>query len=393
MKSILRKQTVPRGILMAGVLFVTLSIGVSYASRAQADSLQPVSGQRLITLHDRGEDKSFLTRATSVRKALQDAHIYIDPNDLVEPGLDDELVGSSYEINIYRARPVTIVDGSTRLRVLSAYQTAKQIVEHTGMTLHDEDRTVMTQDADIVGGNTGVQLTIDRATAFTFNLYGKTVTAYTQAKTVAELLKEKGITLGPNDGVSLSQTTPITAGMTIQIWRNGKQTITEEQAIDFPIQQIKDAAQPIGYKQIQTPGVPGKKLVTYEVNMQNGQEVSRTEIQTVVTAQPSGQVEVIGAKAPTGNVSAQKQEIMAAVGISTSDYGYVDYIISHESGWNASSIGIGGACGLPQAYPCSKLGPNWDDPTVSLSWANGYAASKYGGWSGAYNHWASSHNW
>lgn len=296
MKSILRKQTVPRGILMAGVLFVTLFIGVSYASRAQADSLQPVSGQRLITLHDRGEDKSFLTRTTSVRKALQDAHIYIDPNDLVEPGLDDELVGSSYEVNIYRARPVTIVDGSTHLRVLSAYQTAKQIVEHTGMTLHDEDRTSMTQDADIVGGNAGVQLTIDRATAFTFNLYGKTVTAYTQAKTIAELLKEKGITLGPNDGLSLSQTTPITAGMTVQIWHNGKQTITEEQAIDFSIQQNKDADQPVGYKKIQTPGTPGKKLVTYEVNMQNGQEVSRTEIQSVITQQPAQQVEIVGIK-------------------------------------------------------------------------------------------------
>lgn len=393
MKSILRKPMVPRGILMAGILFVTLFIGVSYASRVQADSLQPVSGQRLITLHDRGQDKSFLTRSTTVRKALEDAHVYIDPNDLVEPGLDDELVGSSYEVNVYRARPVTIVDGSTHLRVLSAYQTAKQIVEHVGMTLHDEDKTTMTQNADIVGGNTGVQLTIDRATAFTFNLYGKTVTAYTQAKTIAELLKEKGITLGPNDGVSLPQITPITAGMTVQIWRNGTQTITEEQAIAFPIQQIKDTAQPIGYKKIQTPGTPGKKLVTYEVNMQNGQEVSRTEIQTVVTAQPSGQVEVVGAKAPTGNVSAQKQQIMAAVGISSSDYGYVDYIIGRESGWNASSIGIGGACGLPQAYPCSKLGPNWDDPTVSLSWANGYAVSRYGGWAGAYNHWMSSHNW
>lgn len=388
MKSILQKPKLPRSFIAVLAIFCVYILGITLASHASADSPEPASGQRLITVYDQGEQHAFLTRATSLRRAFQAAGIRIDPSDLVEPGLDDQLVGASYDVNIYRARPVTIVDGATRLRVLSPYQTAKQIVEHAGMTLHDQDITSITAANDTVG----VQLSIDRATPLILMLYGKMVTIYTQAKTIGELLKEKNITLAANDTLSAVPTAPITANMTLQIWRNGVQTVTQEQDLPFTTRQVQDVNQPIGYRQIQTPGQVGKAEVTYQITMQNGQEVSRAVIQTVVTQQPSEQVEVIGVKAPTGNVSAEKAQIMAAVGIAAGDYGYVDYIISHESGWNASSIGIGGACGLPQAYPCSKLGPNWYDPAVSLSWANSYA-SKYGGWAGAYNHWVVNHNW
>ncbi len=388
MKSILQKPKLPRSFIAVLAIFCVYILGITLASHASADSPEPASGQRLITVYDQGEQHAFLTRATTLRRAFQAAVIRIDPSDLVEPGLDDQLVGASYDVNIYRARPVTIVDGATRLRVLSPYQTAKQIIEHAGMTLHDQDITSITAANDTVG----VQLSIDRATPLTLMLYGKMVTIYTQAKTIGELLKEKNITLAANDTLSAVPTTPITANMTLQIWRNGVQTVTQEQDLPFTTRQVQDVNQPIGYRQIQTPGQVGKAEVTYQITMQNGQEVSRSVIQTVVTQQPSEQVEVIGVKAPTGNVSAEKAQIMAAVGIAAGDYGYVDYIISHESGWNASSIGIGGACGLPQAYPCSKLGPNWYDPTVSLSWANSYA-SKYGGWAGAYNHWVVNRNW
>lgn len=296
MKSILQKPKVPRGFIAVCAIFVFYIIGISLASHANANSPVPASGQRLITVYDQGETHAFLTKATTLRRALQDSGIRIDPSDLVEPGLDDQLVAASYDVNIYRARPVTIVDGATRLRVLSPYQTPKQIVEHAGMTLHDEDRTTMSASNDIIGDGTGIQLAIERATPLTLMLYGKTVTIYTQAKTIAELLKEKGITLAASDTISAQSTTPITANMTLQIWRNGVQTVTQDEDIAFPIRQIQDPDQPVGYRQIQSQGIAGKKMVTYQITMQNGQEVSRSVIQSVVTSQPTEQVEVIGSK-------------------------------------------------------------------------------------------------
>jgi hypothetical protein len=87
-------------------------------------------------------------------------------------------------------------------------------------------------------------------------------------------------------------------------------------------------------------------------------------------------------------------EWMAAAGIAESDWGYVEYIVSKESGWNPNATNASsGACGLVQALPCSKVPGNGYDPVDNLRWANGYATGRYGSWSGAYDFWISNHWW
>ncbi len=88
-------------------------------------------------------------------------------------------------------------------------------------------------------------------------------------------------------------------------------------------------------------------------------------------------------------------EWMAAAGIPESDWGYVDYVVRRESGWNPNATNSSsGACGLVQALPCSKVpGGNGYDPVANLTWANGYANGRYGSWAGAYDFWISNHWW
>jgi soluble lytic murein transglycosylase-like protein len=87
-------------------------------------------------------------------------------------------------------------------------------------------------------------------------------------------------------------------------------------------------------------------------------------------------------------------EWMAAAGIPESDWGYVDYIVSHESGWNPNATNrSSGACGLVQALPCSKVPGNGYNPVDNLRWGTGYASSRYGGWAGAYAFWSKNHWW
>jgi len=270
--------------------------GLVLLARHAAAQSAVESGGHLITLHDGGSERGILTHAATLRDAFREADIPVDPNDLVEPSLDEQLDGSNYEVNIYRARPVTIVDGAMRIKVMSPYRTPGQIAKGAGLVLHDEDRTEVNATTDMVSQGAGLELTITRATGFTLSLYGKKTTAYTQAKTVAAMLKEKGITLGSNDTVSVSRDAPITAGMSVAIWRNGVQTVTEEQPIPFATQRILDMDHPIGYRAIQTPGKAGIRMVSYEVEMQGGKEISRRQIQTVVSEQPTSQVELVGNK-------------------------------------------------------------------------------------------------
>lgn len=87
-------------------------------------------------------------------------------------------------------------------------------------------------------------------------------------------------------------------------------------------------------------------------------------------------------------------EWMAAAGIASSDWGYVDYVVSKESGWNPNATNSSsGACGLVQALPCSKVPGNGYDPVDNLRWANGYATGRYGSWAGAYEFWINNNWW
>lgn len=87
-------------------------------------------------------------------------------------------------------------------------------------------------------------------------------------------------------------------------------------------------------------------------------------------------------------------EWMAAAGIAEADWGYVDYIATRESGWNPNATNASsGACGIIQAYPCSKVPGSGYNPIDNLRWADGYAKGRYGSWGAAYAFWTSNHWW
>jgi uncharacterized protein YabE (DUF348 family) len=294
MKSLTHQSILIHGIIFAAVCLLVFLVGIVFVPRVQAAT--PGSGQRLITIHDGDQTKGVLTRAATLRQVFEESHIAIDSHDRVEPGLDETLVASHYEINVYRARPVIIADGAIRTKIMTPYVTAKQIASDAHITLRDEDITTIAANTNMVSEGAGVQLAIKRATQFNLVFYGTKTDGYTQAKTVGEMLKQKNITLGADDTLSVPADAPITANMTIELWRNGKQTATAEQPVAFETEKINDVDQPVGYRLVRTPGIPGKKTVTFEIEMKNGVEVARKEIQSVVTQQPVKQVEVVGTK-------------------------------------------------------------------------------------------------
>lgn len=392
--------------IFASVLVALALVGAAalLSRHASAESSVAATGEHIITLHDDGVDKGFITEKSTLREALAEQHIRVDANDLTEPGLDEKLVASSYQVNVYRARPVVVRDGNVQTKIITAYRTASQIAEKAHIVLHDEDKVALAVSSDPTTDGAAEVLTITRATPFVFTFYGKTEQAYTQAKTVGDMLKEKGITMGKNDGVTPSVSTSVTTGMAVKLWRDGVQTVTQEEDVPFATKEIQDADQPIGYQQVQTQGVNGKRTVTYEVNMQNGIEVSRVEINSITSVQPTDQVNIVGTKVqlPAGS----HEDWMAMAGIASDDYGYVNYIVSHEGGWEPCKVQGGSincsysggyGYGVVQATPGSKMaasGGDWrTNPITQLEWASNYAVGRYGSWQAAYNHWLSHHNW
>ncbi len=330
---------------------------------------------------------------STVGDLLRKLNISLNQGDVVEPAQNTVIDQDQFRINVYRALPVTIVDGEQRTSTASAARTPRAIAQQAGTQMYPEDRVVAKPANDFLKpGSIGEEVTIDRATPISVDLYGSPVTLRTHAKTVGELVKEKNIKLIQNDRVEPAINTPITPGQHVAFIRTGTKTETVTEEIPTPVQTINDATLAYGTKAVRQQGSPGQQVVTYEVSLSNNVVTGRNIIQKVVNKQPVTQIEVLGT-----SLSGIKGD-MALAGISPGDYAAADYIISHESGWrpNAGGRGVSGPYGLCQAYPGTKMasaGADWQtNPITQLKWCSGYA-SRYGGWQGSYRHWLANHNW
>ena len=276
--------------------------GLFFVNQALADATKPAAkaGEKLVTIYDRGAEKTIVTKARTIREALKLAKFSIDERqDVVEPSLDSEMVAEKYNINIFRARPITIVDGNKRLKITTAEQTPALIAKAAGIEVFEEDKTTLSNSDNMAVDGANMVMKIDRASMVNFVLYGKESVIRTHAKTVGELLKEKNIDPKKDDTLSVDRSAKIISGMKIELWRNGKQTITAEEDVKFEVEKVQDANRDSGYREVKQAGENGKKNVTYEIEMKNGVEVSRKEIASVVTKEPKKQIEIVGTKSST----------------------------------------------------------------------------------------------
>jgi uncharacterized protein YabE (DUF348 family) len=388
-------------LALVGVAFVVLSGG--------KPQLRP-DDPNIVVITDGRQERTIPTRAKTVGELLKRLQIPMHKGDIVEPAASTEIIGDNFRVNLYRAVPVTIVDGARKTFAYSAAATPRSIVKQAGLNVFPEDRLqLLPTENFLTESSIGERVVIDRATPVNMNLYGTPLTVRTHAKTVADLLKEKNINLGKDDSVQPSLTEPLSAASQIFLVRKGTQLATEEQAIPMPVETVQDNSLTFGTVAVRQYGAPGKKLVTYQVDLQNGREVGRRLIQEVVALEPVKQVE---AKGVNFNPGADKTAVMAAAGIKSSDYMYVDYIVSRESGWchtkwqgefggckayhgTPSSSGVG--YGLCQATPGNKMssaGADWgSNPVTQMKWCSGYATSRYGSWAGAYAQWQKNNWW
>ena len=232
-----RLWTVVGGIALSLTSIIGALLG-AHPSHVWAGPTDGGSRKRVITIDNGETTRGILTEANTLRQAFTQANIRLDPRDITEPALDDKLVGGSYDVTIYHARPVLIVDGAMRTKVMTPYRTANQIAQTAGLTLYPEDTVDLSRSDNVLSDGVAEKMTITRASEV---------------------------------------------------------TQTREEMIDFAVEKVIDTTKPAGYRAVQTPGVKGRKTVTYKVSMQYGAEIGRQVIDTKITQEPTKQIEIMGA--------------------------------------------------------------------------------------------------
>jgi len=286
------------------------------------------SDGHFVTIYDDGSYRTVKTSAGSVREVLEKANIEISASDIVEPGLNTTLVAGDYNVNIYRARPVMVIDGAKKSYLMTASYDAKTIAKEAGITVYDGDE----------------------------------------------------IQLVPNNNF-------LEAGVasTFKIERNGGRTVTVEESLPYSTETRYDYSMAKGETRLEQAGEDGRKISIYEVQFENNVEVSRELVSEEIKVEAVPEIVVVGAKVSV----APNQEVclgwLREAGVPEESLEAAIYIIYHESGCRVDAENAySGAYGIPQALPGNKMasaGADWQtNPITQIRWMNGYVTSRYGGW-------------
>ncbi len=382
----------PFAVPVITIGLLALLTGVVYLVARGTDNLPVTPDAKIVIISHDHEQQIVPAKARTVGTLLARLHLKLNQGDVVEPAPNTRIDQDQFRINIYRAVPVAIVDGDNQTFAFSAAKTPRAIAQQVGANLFPEDIPKIDPTQDFLrDGSIGTRIVVDRATPVNVDLYGTPVVLRTHAKTVGELIKEKGIKLIKDDQIVPAPNTPLGPDQHVAFIRTGTKVVTTTEEIPMPVQKINDPSLAYGTTAVRQQGSAGQQVVTYEVTLTNNVETGRRVIQKVVNKEAVTQVVVLGT-----SLSGIKGD-MALAGIAPGDYEYADYIISHESGWRPNAGSVNGPYGLCQAYPGTKMasaGSDWEtNPITQLRWCAGYANSRYGGWAAAYNHWVSSRNW
>lgn len=355
------------------------------------------SDSKVVKLYVDGQTRIVPTRAQTVGDVLQKTGVELHEGDIVEPAKDSQIVSQDFNINVYRAKPVTIIDSDNQKITTKVIESSPAgMAKEAGVQLYPEDNvTVAAPDDALKQGVIGASIIVDRATPANINLYGENIAARTHATTVGELLAEKNIKAIEGDTVTPAPNTPLTKNMQVFITSFGKQVTNVEEEIPIPVEEVSDANMPAGTTSVKEPGSVGRKVVTYEIELQNGKEVGRRMIQEVVAVEPVKKVVAKGTKVVISNPSANVelgQKLAAQRGWVGEEWYCLYQLWQKESKWNhLASNRSSGAYGIPQAYPGSKMatvGADWQtNPETQIKWGLGYIANgKYKTPCGAWRH-------
>lgn len=195
-------------------------------------------GAKYVTFYDGGDKLTVKTDAKTVGEALERAGVIINSGDIVEPGLEADINADNFFVNIYRARPVLIRDGTTEKYLMSASYDAKTIAAEAGLTIYDGDEIKLVANTDFLE-------------AGMMHIY--------------------------------------------QITRNGGRTVTVEEEIPFGEETVKDYNLAPDAREVRQLGEVGTKRLNYNVLYVNNAEVSRELISEEVVRAPVNRVVAVGA--------------------------------------------------------------------------------------------------
>ena len=274
-KRINNSRSLPLRLATGGVLS-TLAVGGVVAVAAQKDLVVDVNGDKV----------ELATFAKDVDGVLQAAGVQVGEEDIVSPA-PSESVADGDEISVRTAKPVAVsIDGeqqqlsTTDLTVSDLLNNLQGVNPGAAVKSGEDD---VDKDAQL---KDGMDLEVVSPKIIKINDGGKNTYTKIAAKTVGDVLKERGIKLGEDDRVFPAKEEKVTEGMSIKVERIDIQTEDVTEEFDAEPNFVDDPELEAGAEEVREQGEKGKREITRKVVLKNGKKESEEVIKDEVVVGP-----------------------------------------------------------------------------------------------------------
>jgi uncharacterized protein YabE (DUF348 family) len=279
-----QSQSMMLRILVAALL-VVLAFAGFYA----------VAAHKTVTLSIDGAPMTVTTMKSRVIDVVRENGFEVDDRDDLYPAADQQ-VEDSETITLRRSRPLQIsLDGRDSKQVWTTASTVDEALSQLAMT----DTAPAAASRGTRLPLNGMALPVVSAKTVQINDGGVVRTVHLAAPDVAGLLAAAGAPLEQSDQVVPAASSPVIAGMQIQVTRIRLAKVTERLPLQPPAQRIDDPTMNMSRQVVQDPGTPGVQDVTFAVASVNGVVTGRLPVANVVLTPARDAVLRVGAKPGT----------------------------------------------------------------------------------------------
>ncbi len=191
-------------------------------------------------------------------------------------------------VSIHR---VTVLDDGEQIaKYYSVFTDEESILERNNLLLGEGDEVSLEED--------GGEITLSIARAFPTYVFAdgeKTIVLLAKG-TVADALKDAGITCNEEDLVDQPLDQKLESGMEIRVDRVCTKTVEETEEIEYDTKKIRTNDLYVGNNREIQEGKNGSKKLTYEVTYINGKEAERKLVNEEVIEEPVERIVEIGTK-------------------------------------------------------------------------------------------------
>lgn len=273
----------PRTIAVLGGILVFALLINQYANNGLSFGLATARAGHgnLVSVYVDGEKHIVSTKASTVASALRDFNVTLQKGDVVEPALNAPIDQQSYNINVYRAVPTLIVDNGKTTKILTGYQSPRQIASAAGLTIFPEDKISLNKITDFATDDLiGNKVVITRAKPVQIVLAGQVYNFRTQASTVKALLSERKIEVAPEDLLSTPLAERVDPGLRVVINKISQDIVAVNQSVPADVQVTYDDNLALGTEQVKQAGSDGLQQLTYLVKYKDKAETDRSLLAT-----------------------------------------------------------------------------------------------------------------